>query len=126
MPRRKSPREKKLGVEKKPKGSYLKRDNKILLVASYLVEKGDEGATISNIISVKANIVSTSQDQTLFTKSIMKPMERDGWVKKREYGKRMQVYVITEEGKSAVSEALRLRQDGSLLSSLEAFRDIVR
>jgi len=125
VPRRKSLRGKKGESERKLKG-YLKRDNKILLVASYLVGKGDDGATIGNIISVKANIVSTSQDQTLFTKTIMEPMERDGWVKKRKYGARMQVYVITEKGKSAVSDAHKLRQDGSLLSTLEAFRGFVK
>lgn len=126
MPRRKSLREKREGLERKPKGPYQKRDNIILRVAQYLVTKDEEGATIYNIISAKSQIGLSSQDQTRFTKKIMEPMEKDGWIKKRTYSKRTQVYVITEKGKSAISEALRLKHDGNLLSSLEAFNDIIR
>lgn len=113
-------------IEKKHKSPYQKRDSKILRVATYLMTKGDEGASIGNIISAKAGIGLSSQDQTLFTEEIMKPMKKDGWVKERKYSDRFKVYVITEKGKSAISEALKLRQNGSLLSTLEAFQGIVR
>ncbi len=124
MPRRKSIREKKDNV--KAKGPYNKKDNTILKVASYLVSKGEEGATIYNIISAKSKIGLSTQDQTRFTKKIMIPMENDGWVTKREYSAKVQVYVITGKGQSAVADALNLRKDDSLLSTLEAFRDLVQ
>jgi len=124
VPRRKSIREKKEGIT--TKGPYNKKDNVILKVALYLNSKGDKGATIYNIIDAKQKIGLSTQDQTRFTKKIMIPMEKDGWVKMREYSERNKVYVITEKGKSAVADALELRKDGSLLSTLEAFRDLVR
>ena len=124
MPRRKSIREKKEGVS--TKGPYNKKDNTTLKVALYLNSKGNIGATIHNIISVKTKIGLNVQDQTRFTKKIMIPMEKDGWVEMREYGERNKVYVITEKGKSAVSDVLELRNGKSLLSTLEAFRDLVQ
>jgi len=126
VPRRKSIRERKGRIEKKHKSPYQKRDSKILRVATYLITKGDEGASIGNIISVKADIGLSSQDQTLFTEEIMKLMKKDGWVKERKYSARFKVYVITEKGSSAVQDALKLRQDGSLLCRLEAFQGLVR
>ena len=109
-------------AEKKP--PYLKKDNIILRVASYLMSKED-GATVYNIISERGVIGLSKQDQTRFTEIIMNTMERDGWIKKVSYSARVSVYFITEKGKSAVSDALQLRSDESLLSTLEAFRDIV-
>lgn len=126
MGRRKSLRAQRGGIERRIKNPYNKRDNIVLKVASYLVSKGEEGATIYNIISAKAKIGISSQDQTRFTKTIIEPMEKDGWIKKRMYSKRVQVYVITEKGKSTHSEVLQLRKNESLLSTLECFRDIVR
>ena len=109
-------------AEKKP--PYLKKDNIILRVAAYLIPK-EEGATVYNIISERGVIGLSKQDQTRFTEIIMNTMERDGWVKKVSYSARVSVYFITEKGKSAVSDALQLRSDESLLATLEAFRDIV-
>ena len=124
MPRRKSIREKKEGVS--TKGPYNKKDNTTLKVALYLNSKGNVGETIHNIINAKTKIGLNVQDQTKFTKNIMIPMEKDGWVEKREYSERNKVYVITEKGKLAVSDVLKLRKDDSLLSTLEAFRDLVQ
>ena len=98
----------------------------ILKVALYLVSKKDEGATVHNIISSKANIGLNVQDQTRFTNEMMIPMEKDGWVKKTKYSERFHIYVITEKGKSAVSDVLELRNGKSLLSTLEAFRDLIQ
>jgi len=124
VPRRKSIRNKKEGVT--AKGPYNKKDNVILKVALYLNSKGDDGATIYNIISAKTKIGLSVQDQTRFTNKIMIPMEKDGWVKMREYSKRQKVYVITEKGKSAITDVLELRKDDSLLSTLDAFRDLIQ
>ena len=124
MPRRKSIRNKKEGVT--AKGPYNKKDNVILKVAIYLNSKGDDGTTIYNIISAKTKIGLSVQDQTRFTNKIMIPMEKDGWVKMREYSKRQKVYVITEKGKSAITDVLELRKDESLLSTLDAFRDLIQ
>lgn len=92
----------------------------------YLNSKGDDGATIYNIISAKTTIGLNTQDQTRFTKKIMIPMERDGWVKMRKYSERNKVFVITEKGKSAINELLELRKNDSLLSKLESFRDLIQ
>ena len=102
MPRRKSIREKKEGVS--TKGPYNKKDNTTLKVALYLNSKGNDGATIYNIISAKTKIGLSVQDQTRFTNKIMSPMEKDGWVKMRKYSERQKVYVITEKGKSAIAD----------------------
>ena len=124
MPRRKSIREKKEGVS--TKGPYNKKDNVILKVALYLNSKGNDGATIYNINSAKTKIGLSVQDQTRFTNKIMSPMEKDGWVKMRKYSERQKVYVITEKGKSAIADVLELRKYNSLLSTLEAFRDLIQ
>lgn len=124
MPRKKSIRGKKDDV--KAKGPYNKKDNMILKVAMYLNSKGDDGATIHNIISAKAKIGLNTQDQTRFTQKIMIPMERDGWVKMREYSERNKVYVITEKGQTAINDLLELRKNDSLLSTLESFRDLIQ
>lgn len=124
MARRKSVSGKKEGVT--AKGPYNKKDNVILKVALYLVSQGEKGATIYNMISAKSQIGISTQDQTRFTNKIMIPMEKDGWVEKREYSERNKVYVITEKGQSAVTDALNLRKEDSLLSKLEAFRDLVQ
>ena len=126
MARRKSHRQSVDKIaEKRPKTQYLKKDNIILRVAAYLSPKED-GATIYNIISERGVIGLSKQDQTRFTEKIMNSMERDGWIKKVSYSTRVSVYFITEKGKSAVSDALQLRSDGSLLATLEAFRDLVQ
>ena len=125
MPRRKSLREKRPGIEKR-KNPYRKKDNMVIKVAAYLLQKGNDGATIYNIISAGAKIGLSTQDQTRFTKKIMEPMEKDGWISKRKYSARNQVYVITDKGGSAVSDALQLHKNESLLNTLEAFQDIIR
>jgi len=124
VPRRKAIRNKKEEIT--TKGPYNKRDNVILKVAMYLNSKGDDGATIYNIISAKTTIGLNSQDQTRFTKNIMIPMEREGWVTMRVHSERNKVYVISEKGKYAINELLELRKNDSLLSKLESFRDLVR
>lgn len=125
MPRSRSPHVKKDTILKKSKTQYQKSDQQILIVASYLVSKRDEGATVYNIIKNK-EVGLSIQDQTRFTKIIMNPMEKNGWVKRITYSQRVSVYKITEKGEAAVSEALRLRSEGNLLSTLEAFQGMVR
>ena len=98
----------------------------VLKVAAYLNGIGDKGATVYNIISAGAKIGLSTQDQTRFTKKIIEPMVKDGWIEKLNYSARVQVYVITEKGASAVSEALQLNKNESLLNTLEAFQDIIR
>lgn len=125
MPKSKPPHAKKEEISIKNKIQYQKRDKQILIVASYLTSRGEEGATIYNIIKNK-EIGLSSQDQTRFTKIIMNSMEKDGWIKKITYSPRVSIYKITEKGKSAVHEALRLRSEGNLLSTLETFEGLVR
>jgi len=109
----------------KSKTQYQKRDQQILIVATYLVSKRDVGATVYNIIKNR-EVGLSSQDQSRFTEIIMNPMEKNGWVKRTTYSPRVSIYKITENGEAAVSEALRLRSEGNLLSTLEAFQGITR
>jgi hypothetical protein len=53
VPRSRSPHIKKDVILKRTKTQYQKRDKQILIVASYLAFRGEEGATIYNIIKNK-------------------------------------------------------------------------
>ena len=124
MARKKFPRARRDIVKHVKREKYQTKDNVILRVALYLNKKGEDGATIYNIIH-NHNIGLSTQDQTRFTKVIMEPMVKTGWVKRIVHSKKVVVYRITEKGSSAVSDAFKLHSDGSLLASLESFSDSV-
>ncbi|MCH7648072.1 MAG: hypothetical protein IIA83_05655 [Thaumarchaeota archaeon] len=124
MARKKFPRARRDIVKHVKREKYQTKDNVVLRVATFLNEKGGDGATIYEIIHNR-NIGLSSQDQTRFTKVIMEPMAKNGWIKRIVHSKKVVVYRITEKGSSAVSDAFKLHSNGSLLASLESFSDLV-
>ncbi|TSA16018.1 MAG: hypothetical protein D4R72_07735 [Nitrosopumilales archaeon] len=119
MPKRRPPRER-IDTVLEKRDNYRKKDRKILSTALYLSSKPKDGASIYMILR-EANL--TKQDQSKFTKEIMIPMQKDGWIEKITYSPRQSVYKITEKGQSALFAAKKLCSEHDLLSKLEAFRE---
>jgi len=99
----------------------LPRDNTKLKIASYLYTKS-QGAR-RNEIQHKAGI--RKQEPSEF-KRFLSEMIESGWIKevKFDISGGIEIYQITEDGKSAVDKAKELLRNNHPLTKLHTFNDI--
>jgi hypothetical protein len=102
---------------------YKKRDFKMLVIANSLISNFLDGATITDIMNhLKMNFCMATRFDEI--RDVVERMVEVGWVTKAKYGKRICVYRIAANGRTAVCTANQLNHRNDPIIVLDAFRNI--